>query len=117
MAVVLKLLSCKPGLSSGTLGVTSDLMSTSSATKGWLIKNICFYCPAGTLTVDLKVRQGAGGTARMVAKGISVTGGTTPTILEREITLDLNTPEILSAFVTATIGTLDVVINGVERDQ
>jgi hypothetical protein len=125
MGSTLKILTAKL-LTSSTGGVPQDITPTSSAAKGWLIKNIYFYnygTSGQSVTVDLKIKQG--GTARMLLKAaISVAPGGTgtsgnPSVLAKEFALDLNVPDVLHAVLTSSAGTpnVDCVINGVEKDQ
>lgn len=120
MAVTLKVLASVSSLTAGTGGATFDLSPTGSSTKGWLIKNIFFFntTPGQTMTFELKIKQGT--TYRTISKTTSLPSGTsTPVFLERDITLDLNRPDVLSVHLTSTPGTgaAQCVINGIQRDQ
>lgn len=114
MGSTLKLLSCKPGLTSG---LTHDITPTSASAKGWLIKNIFFYnAGASQLTLSLKVRQTSGGTSRMLVPSFTVPAGGSA-VFERDIALDLNVPDILSVVLSGTSLTTDCTITGTETDQ
>lgn len=114
MGSTLKLLSCKPGLTSGQ---THDVTPTSTSAKGWLIKNMFFYnAGASQLTLSLKVRQTSGGTARTLVPSFTVPAGGAA-VLERDIALDLNVPDILSVVLTGSNLTTDCTITGTEADQ
>src|SRR5262245_28024410 len=119
MGSTLKVLACK-ALTSGPGGTLADVSPTTASAKAWLIKNIYFYNYGSTgqdLTVDLKVKQGS--TYRTLIKGITVAGGTSsskaPTVVAREIALDLNVPDVLAVVLTPASGTptADCVINGI----
>jgi hypothetical protein len=122
MAVTLKLLACKQGFTGPTAGATHDLSPTTAQAKGWLIKNISFFNhTAAALNVELRVKYSGGGGYRMLARGPLVVpaNSTAPGVIEREITLDLNGPDVLAAILSTTAAALsaDCIICGIERDQ
>ena len=119
MAITLKLLKCHPGLAPNSTGNTYDLSPNTTSTKGWLVKTIFFFnngSAGQNVTVDLKVRKG--GTSRALKPGFTVNSKQT-VVVEDEFSIDLNSPEVLSAFMKSSSGTpsVDCVITGVERDQ
>src|SRR5437868_1063378 len=120
MALTLKLLACTSLPSSTTPGTTTAISPTSASAKGWLIKNLTFLNTGGTggqnVTIDLTLKQTTGGTARMLYKGLAANQAAAAiSLIEREFTLNLNTPDILYATCVSTAGNppVDCVVNGI----
>lgn len=131
MALTLKLLSCRQGLSTAPgSGHNHALMPITTATKGWLVKTLTFYNNSTVtgegVTVHLMIREPSpvvyrtlwrnDGTLKANSGPLS---GKKPLILEMDIALDLNFPDVLGVTLVSDSGgpTVDCVVTGVERDQ
>jgi hypothetical protein len=115
MGLTLKLL----GLGQITTTTQVDLTSTTQVAKALVVKNIILTnVGSSEASLEIYVRRNAQTPTGQIAPKPTIIQAGEQVILDREITLNLNSAnvEIISGKLTTGTGTVDFVVNGLERD-